>query len=209
MWLKNEIQFLIDNYVEFGVKKCSRLLNRTENSIKHKAKFLNLNLKSKNYNKKEFTIIVKKSRSFSDVVRKIGLNDGHGNRKTVKKYITKYNIDISHFDFKGEYTKRKNKIELCDILIEKSSYSNNGRIKEKLYKKGLKERICEKCGQDEIWYGEKMSLILDHINGVHNDNRIENLQIVCSNCNATLSTHGGKNTKYIYIQNRKIKISRM
>jgi hypothetical protein len=37
-----------------------------------------------------------------------------------------------------------------------------------------------------------MSLILDHINGVNNDNRIENIRIVCPNCNATLDTHCGK-----------------
>lgn len=40
-----------------------------------------------------------------------------------------------------------------------------------------------------------MGLILDHINGIHKDNRIENLRIVCPNCNATLPTHGGKNVK--------------
>jgi hypothetical protein len=34
-----------------------------------------------------------------------------------------------------------------------------------------------------------MSLILDHINGIPYDNRIENLRIVCPNCNATLETH--------------------
>ena len=32
-----------------------------------------------------------------------------------------------------------------------------------------------------------MSLILDHINGVPDDNRLENLQIVCPNCAATLA----------------------
>jgi hypothetical protein len=45
--------------------------------------------------------------------------------------------------------------------------------------------------QGEEWVGKKMSLILDHINGVNNDNRIEN-RIVCPNCNATLDTHCGK-----------------
>jgi len=38
-----------------------------------------------------------------------------------------------------------------------------------------------------------MTLILDHINGTHDDNRLENLRIVCPNCNATLPTHCGKN----------------
>ena len=37
-----------------------------------------------------------------------------------------------------------------------------------------------------------MSLILDHINGVADDNRLENLQIVCPNCAATLDTHCGR-----------------
>ena len=37
-----------------------------------------------------------------------------------------------------------------------------------------------------------MSLILDHINGVATDNRLENLQIVCPNC-AALDTHCGRN----------------
>ena len=43
---------------------------------------------------------------------------------------------------------------------------------------------------------KKISLILDHINGVHNDNRITNLRFVCPNCNATLDTHCGKNKKH-------------
>jgi hypothetical protein len=38
-----------------------------------------------------------------------------------------------------------------------------------------------------------MALILDHINGVGNDHRMENLRIVCPNCAATLDTHCGRN----------------
>ena len=49
------------------------------------------------------------------------------------------------------------------------------------------------CGQDEIWHGRPMALILDHINGIGNDHRIENLRIVCPNCAATLDTHCGRN----------------
>jgi hypothetical protein len=38
-----------------------------------------------------------------------------------------------------------------------------------------------------------MSLVLDHINGVSTDNRIENLRMVCPNCAATLDTRCGTN----------------
>jgi hypothetical protein len=40
-----------------------------------------------------------------------------------------------------------------------------------------------------------MSLILDHINGVPDDNRLENLRIVCPNCAATLDTHCGRQNR--------------
>ena len=51
------------------------------------------------------------------------------------------------------------------------------------------------CGQGPIWMNKKMSLRLDHINGINDDNRIENLRIVCPNCDATLDTFSGKNIK--------------
>ncbi len=40
-----------------------------------------------------------------------------------------------------------------------------------------------------------MALILDHINGIANDNRLENLRIICPNCAATLDTHCGRQNR--------------
>jgi len=75
-----------------------------------------------------------------------------------------------------------------------ATYSR-AHLKARLFKQGLKARRCELCGQDETWQGRRMALILDHVNGVANDNRIENLQIVCPNCAATLDTHCGRQNR--------------
>jgi hypothetical protein len=40
-----------------------------------------------------------------------------------------------------------------------------------------------------------MSLILDHINGIRDDHRLQNLQMVCPNCAATLDTHCGRKNR--------------
>jgi hypothetical protein len=40
-----------------------------------------------------------------------------------------------------------------------------------------------------------MSLILDHVNGVPDDNRLHNLRVVCPNCAATLDTHCGRKNR--------------
>ena len=51
------------------------------------------------------------------------------------------------------------------------------------------------CGQGEMWRGFRMSLVLDHVNGVCDDNRLENLRFLCPNCNATLDTHCGRKNR--------------
>ena len=137
---------------------------------------------------------IKSSNTITETMKKMGISVRGKNYNTIKKYISIYQIDISHFiphTSKSNYSKT---ISLKDALVENSNYST-GNLKKKLYKEKIKERKCELCGQDENWNGFNMSLILDHINGICNDHRIENLRIVCPNCNATLSTHCGKNKK--------------
>ena len=148
--------------------------------------------------KYELEKAVKDSKTKTECLKKMGLRAAGGNYKTITKYIEKYQINTNHFDSHQAKIKKINqmssdrKIPLSEILTENSTY-NRHRLKERLYEENLKTRQCELCGQGEIWNGMKMSLIIDHINGIWDDNRIENLRIVCPNCNATLPTHCGKN----------------
>jgi len=147
------------------------------------------------YSEKNLRKVVLESKSVRQCLLKLYLTAGGNNDKTFKKYIKLYDISIEHFNnWNSEKKKFLKKVPIEDVLVEHSNYSR-GSLKKRLYNEGLRERKCELCGQGEEWRDKKMSLILDHINGVNNDNRIENLRIVCPNCNATLDTHCGKNNK--------------
>jgi len=145
---------------------------------------------------KNITDIIKTSKNKHDVLKKLGWDTRTAGYRKLNKFIIENNINISHFETRLEqYQRTKNilisgiKYSLEDILVSGSTYENTSALKKRLYKENIKKPICEKCGQDEWWHGEKISLILDHINGIHNDNRIENLRIVCPNCEYTLATH--------------------
>jgi hypothetical protein len=148
------------------------------------------------YTKSELEQAVKASFSYAEALRRLNFCTTGGNHKQVKKYCTKWGIKTSHFLTQSERLKlsprfNKPKMPLAQILTEGSTY-NRSHLKQRLYKEGLKKPVCELCGQDEWWYGNQMSLILDHKNGVRDDCRLSNLRIVCPNCNATLPTHCGK-----------------
>ncbi|HUR86807.1 MAG TPA: hypothetical protein VMY78_15850 [Solirubrobacteraceae bacterium] len=81
-----------------------------------------------------------------------------------------------------------------EILVESSTFSRN-HLKSRLYSAGLKQAICEMCGQNDMWRGHRMGMILDHINGVRDDHRLANLRIVCPNCAATFDTHCGRKNR--------------
>lgn len=159
------------------------------------------------YTKEYLTELVNESKCMWDVVMNAGMGRNEGNYNYLHRLINRYNISTLHFEDQRKGI-RRSKLTLDDFLVKDRHISINGnKMKAKLYKAGLKQPICEKCGQNEWWNGEKISLILDHINGDRDNNLLENLRIVCPNCNATLPTHGGKNrsTKSNTINKEKVK----
>lgn len=139
---------------------------------------------------------VKKCKSIRCVIKTLGLKPAGGNYKQIEKYIKTYNIDKSHFTgklwSKGRKLEVIPRIPLEDILTKGSDYQSF-KLKKRLFSAGLKPMYCEECGWKKMSSDGRLPLELDHINGDHRDNRIENLRVLCPSCHSLKPNHRGRN----------------
>jgi hypothetical protein len=146
------------------------------------------------YTEEEARQAIEASLSWAETLRRLGLCPTGGAWRVIQKHAARWGIASDHFLRQGRPPAARRALD--EILVENSPVRGT-KLKERLYREGVKSRICEICGQAEDWHGRHMALILDHINGVRDDNRLENLRIVCANCNATLETHCGRQTRIV------------
>jgi hypothetical protein len=123
------------------------------------------------YTEDEAREAIAASLTFTEALRRLGMCWSGGNYRTLKKWAESWAIPTDHFD--PDAARRaalgRRPIALADVLVTGSTYSR-GKLKQRLYESGLKQRTCEQCGQGETWRGRRMALILDHVNG---DARLE------------------------------------
>jgi 5-methylcytosine-specific restriction endonuclease McrA len=143
----------------------------------------------------QFVELLKKSSTISEVLFKLGYTvkgDSWGYSQ-VKRRMDDLNLDYSIFKGKSAVikTNKLNNVRKEDILKENCKHQ---RIVLRRYviKNNLIPYKCAICGCTE-WQGKTLSLELDHINGINNDNRLENLRFLCPNCHSQTSTYGSRN----------------
>lgn len=166
---------------------------------------------------KEFEDLVRKylplSTSMNNLCNNLGLRGVDGYYKKIEKVINKYNLSTNHFNSKksnyNSYLKREldengRFVRMADdnFFIKGAKRSGESIIK-RLVEGGYKEYKCENCGISE-WDGKPLRLQVHHINGDHNDNRIENVQLLCPNCHTQTDTYGRNNL----VKNKGFKISK-
>jgi transposase-like protein/Zn finger protein HypA/HybF involved in hydrogenase expression len=166
-------------------------------------------------NDEEFIKIISESTSTKQILLGVGYQsaNGSGAYSIFSRECDKRNIEKPVYVQKttiGDFSK-KNKKQDNEVFIEKSTYTRCS-LKKRIIKNKLIKYECSKCGLVDKWVGEKISLQLEHINGINDDNRLINLTFLCPNCHSQTNTYAGKKLKithYCECGNEKNKYSKI
>lgn len=145
----------------------------------------------------EFIKLIKESHNIGEVLFKLKLSV-KGNtwgytqvRQRMRELGINGNSFIGMNGVKGKGIKFGNVVPSEELLIKDCKHPRNV-LRRKLILDKLIDYKCAICGID-TWNDKPISLEVDHINGINNDNRLENLRFLCPNCHAQTSTYGSKN----------------
>ena len=144
----------------------------------------------------QFTKIILESTSCIEAMKKIGFKCVAGNaRNTVKRRIAELNINIEHWSDNTKNAHIATETPHNDYFAE-NTLRSGGHTRKRILKYNLLEYKCAICGNTGEWNGQKLVLQIDHINGDHSDNRLENLRFLCPNCHSQTDTFAGKNVEH-------------
>ena len=146
------------------------------------------------YSKETIHPVIVGCNSVSEALQKLGLSKKGGQgelRKLIKSILIQDGTYTGQGHMKNKtYVKIKNE----EFFIKSENERNHWNIRTAIFNRGLKERVCERCG-NTTWLGNPIPLEVHHKDGDKLNNTLENLEILCPNCHCFTDTYKIKNVK--------------
>ena len=148
------------------------------------------------FSKEEIQQVINNSTTYKEVLERLGYNNVAGSAyRTLKNHIIELELDVSNLTHKATNPFTPNTDE--QVFCEHSQVTQSC-LRNRVLKKNLIPYVCAICGQPPEWNGKPLTLTLDHKDGNRTNNRLENLQFVCPNCDHQQSTFCSKNKQRYY-----------
>lgn len=112
---------------------------------------------------------------------------------TLNRYMKKMGIEYSGNQSSKGIAKPERRNHVSNYLYNGSSVQSH-KLKLMLIRDGYFTHECSNCHNTE-WMGQPIPIELDHIDGQHFNNELENLRLLCPNCHAQTPTYRAKNKR--------------
>jgi transposase-like protein len=119
-------------------------------------------------------------------------DEGHSIRECAKRFG--FAVDSWHRAVRCGLLRSRPAAAPIETYLVKGRRVNRMHLKGRLLSAGLKKNACERCGL-RSWLGGPLSLALHHVNGDRDDNRLENLALLCPNCHSQTPNFSGRNLR--------------
>jgi len=138
---------------------------------------------------------VQNAECYSDVCRSLKLTICTFNIKRIKSLCNTHQISTAHFNPKRTFRRGKATRWTHATFIERGNEITRAMLRPTLIRLGHYTHQCAICKISDVWNGTPLTLEVDHINGICEDNRLENLRWLCPNCHSQTPTYRSRTAR--------------
>lgn len=145
--------------------------------------------------------LIQDSKHVADLLTRLGLPLNSTSYRNARTFAAKNDVKLPRLSSTDRSARMRKQNSLLRVPIDElfceNSLVNRNTLKRRALQEGYLEykcygKTCQTNGNPlNTWQG--LVLQLEHKNGICNDNRIENLELLCPNCHSMTATYGNGN----------------